>query len=118
MTCTLSGVEFWIESDVEIDEDVPIEEVNILPPLLQDSPEKTEISLIIRWIVTFLSIFQTQFFLTNRALNWLLKFLVVLLQFRGKYSTKISELAEKLPHSLYQYNLQLSDIAEGYTFER
>ena len=116
-----TGVEFWVESDVEIDEDVQIEGVSISPPevpLVQDSPEKAELSITVRWIVTLLSIFQTRFFLTNRALNWLLKFLVVLLQFLGKYSTKISELSARLPHSLHQHNFLLSDIAEGYTFER
>ena len=116
-----AGVEFWTENDEEIDEDVPIVGNDIsLPkvPLVQDSPEKTELNIVIKWVVTFLSIFQTQFFLTNRALNCLMKFLVVLLQFLGKYSAKISELAAKLPHSLHQYNLLLTDIAQGYTFNR
>lgn len=65
-------VEFWIESDMEIDEDIVVEDTSIPPPDVQDSPENG-----VRWIVTLLSIFQTRFFLTNRALNWLLKFLSV-----------------------------------------
>ena len=65
-----AGVEFWIESDMEIDEYIVIEDASIPPPDVQDSPENGELSIIVRWIVTLLSIFQTRFFLTNRALNW------------------------------------------------
>ena len=49
------------------------------PPLdlstVAESQQKAELEMIVRWIVTLLSIFQTRFFLTDRALNWLLKFL-------------------------------------------
>ena len=88
-----AGVEFWIESDMEIDEDIVIEDASIPPPDVQESPENGELSIIVRWIVTLLSIFQTRFFLTNRALNWLLKLLSVLLTFLGRYSTKVAEVA-------------------------
>ena len=66
-------VEFWIETDVEIDEDVEIESTNVPPPdvsLLQESPEEAEVNMIEKWIITLLSVSQTRFFLTNRALNW------------------------------------------------
>jgi len=119
--CIHTGVEYWIESDMEIDEDIQIEEANVPPPdvsLVQESPEKAELNIIVRWIITLLSIFQTQFFLTDRALKWLLKFLSVLLGFLGRYSTKVAELAARLPQSIYQFNHSASDLIPGSTFER
>ena len=86
--------------------------------LAQDSPEKAELSIIIIWITVLLSIFQTRFFLTTRALNWLLKFLSVLLRFLGRYSTKIAKLAVRLPQSMYQHNHSLSDVIQCNTFEQ
>ena len=114
-------VEFWIETDVEIDEDVEIESTNVPPPevsLLQESPEEAEVNMIEKWIITLLSVFQTRFFLTNRALNWLLRFLSVLLGFLGRYSPRIAELAIKLPKGIHQYEASLSKIIQGGTFER
>jgi len=65
-----------------------------------------------------LSIFQTQFFLTDRALKWLLKLLSVLLGFLSVYSTKVAELTARLPQSIYQFNHSASDLIQGSTFER
>ena len=113
-------VEFWIETDVEIDEDVEIESTNVPPPevsLLQESPEEAEVNMIEKWIITLLSVFQTRFFLTNRALNWLLRFLSVLLGFLGRYSPRIAELAIKLPKGIHQYEASLLKIIQGGTFE-
>ena len=42
---------------------------------------------------------------------------MVLLQFLGKYSTKLAELAARLPKFLNRYYFLLSDVAEGYMFE-
>lgn len=47
---------------MEIDEDIQIEEANVPPPdvsLAQESPEEAELNIIVRWIITLLSIFQT-----------------------------------------------------------
>ena len=66
--------------------------------------------LTIRWIIVILSIFQTRFILTAEAMKWLLKFLVVLLRYLGKYSTKLTEIADHLPQSLYQYESSLRSI--------
>ena len=77
-----TGVEFWVESDSEIDEDIGIEGCCVPPPELsevQDIPEEDETKSTVKWIIALLSIFQTQFFLTKRALSWLLTFLYVLL---------------------------------------
>ena len=117
--CT--DVEFWIESDSEIDEDIDIESANIPPPdvsLIKNSEEEAEQNLFVKWIVTLLSIFQTRFFLTNNTLDWFLKFLGVLLRYLGKYSTKISEIAMKLPQSLYKHNRLLTDVAINNSFEK
>lgn len=60
--CIHTGVEYWIENDMEIDEDIQIEEANVPPPdvsLAQESPEEAELNIIVRWIITLLSIFQT-----------------------------------------------------------
>ena len=94
------GIEFWIETDMEIDEDVEIESGNIPPPdvsLVQDSPEKVELNIVVKWVITLLSVFQTRLFLTNRAL---LRFLSILLCFLGSYSPKVAELATRLPRGI------------------
>lgn len=54
--CIRTGVEYWIESDMEIDEDIQIEEANVPPPdvsLVQESPEKAELNIIVRWTICF-----------------------------------------------------------------
>ena len=46
-----AGIEFWIETDNEIDEDVEIESANVPPPevsLDQDSPERAEMNIIVK----------------------------------------------------------------------
>lgn len=106
---------------MEIEEDVQVEGATVPPPdvcLVQDSPEKAELNIIVRWIIMLLSVFQTRFFLTNRALNWILRFLRVLLGFLGRYSPKIAELAVRVPQSMHQYNHSLSSIVDCGTFER
>lgn len=103
-------MELWIESDSDIDDDVSMEHSNIAPQdLRDDEPEKQELHVIVKWVVLMLAIFQTRFFLTNRALNWLLKFLGTLLTFLGKYSLKIAEIAKMLPQSVYQHSISLTD---------
>lgn len=73
------GPKYWIESDLEIDEDVPVEGAHIPPPELdlELTQDAAEVNIIIRWIVTLLSVFQTQFFITNRAISWLLNLFFV-----------------------------------------
>ena len=124
-----SDIEYWTESDVEIDEDIQLECAHIPPPDISDIPEsqeKAELCMIVKWIMTLLSVFQTRFYLTDRALKWIIKFLGVLLQFLGKYSTKIAELAPMLPQSmnnsltnmggLFQRRAVCKDCDSLYTF--
>lgn len=68
-----------------------------------------ELHLVVRWIVMLIAIFQTRFFLTEHWIEWLLKFLSVLLSFLGKYSPKIAEIAVLLPTSLYRHDILLTD---------
>lgn len=111
--------EIWIESDSEIEEDIALSEA-IIPSHLPDElvEESTEIDNTIRWVITLLSIFQTQFYLTNRALSWLLTFLFVILRFLGRYSNEIARLAHKFPSTLHQYQLILSGIIPNSSFEK
>ena len=96
-----------MESDLEIDEDVSIEDADI-PPLELDpehTQDPTEVDITIWWIVTLLSLFQTQFYVTNRALTWLLNFLFVIFHYLGRYSAIIASLAQKFPQSFHhQYS--------------
>ena len=116
-TCT--DAEFWIESDLELDEDLTLEGATITPTL-PDEPlqESAEYNSIIRWVVTLLAVFQSRFYLTNRAFSWLLTFLFVILRFLGRYSTKVAELSLHFPHTLHQYQLFLSDIVPNISFEK
>ena len=53
-------MEYWTESDIEIDEDIEIEGAHIPPPDIldmQESQEKIELRMIVRWIMTHLSVF-------------------------------------------------------------
>lgn len=111
MFCIDNDVEYWIESDTEINEDV---EINVIPPqdlpLQKETTESVSSSNTSKWIITLLTIFQTRFFLTNRAIEWLLNFIVILLQYLSKYSTHLSELAARFPRSMHQYNNSLEKI--------
>ena len=57
----------------------------------------SEVDNAIRRFISLLSVFQTQFYLTNTALFWLLRFLFVVFSFFGRYSAKISEIAHRFP---------------------
>ena len=104
-----TDAEFWIESDLELDEDLITLEGATITPTLPDEPlqESAEYNSIIRWVVTLLAVFQSRFYLTNRAFSWLLTFLFVVLRFLGRYSTKVAELALHFPHT---FQLFLSGI--------
>ena len=107
-------VEFWDESDTEIDEDIDNADSRCMSPL-NDSDNENESNmaerrLTVRWIIVILSIFQTHFILTAAAMKWLLKFLIALLRYLGKYSPKLTEIADGLPQSLYQYESSLGSI--------
>jgi len=62
-----------------------------------------------RWVIALLTIFQSQFFHTNRTLDWLLKFIVVF-EYYGNYLENLVKLASKLPHSMYLCNQSVDNI--------
>ena len=113
------GAEFWVESDSEIEEDIAVGDATIPSCLPEELVEESaEVHNTIRWVITLLSVFQTQFYLTNRALAWLLTFLLVIFRFLGRYSEKVARLAHQFPSTLHQYQLVLSGIIPNCSFEK
>ena len=93
-----TDAEFWIESDLELDEDLTLEGATITPTLpdepLQESADDG-LSLCFRAV-----------FLTS---------LFVVLCFLGRYSTEVAELAFHFPHT---FQLFLSGIVPNTSFEK
>ena len=58
-------------------------------------------------IMTFVSLFQTLHFIPDRATDWLLQFIGILLKFLGRYSDFIAVVAANIPTSVYMRNKQL-----------
>ena len=89
------NVEYWIESDIEIDEDIDIAYDTPPPDVAvsgEESHDRADVQISTRWIIALLTIFQSRFFLTNRALDWLLKFIVVVFKHFGNYSETLLKL--------------------------
>ena len=65
----VTDVENWVECDIDniIDEDVILEISDIPPPEVEFESEQgtSEGQNTIRWVLVLLSVFQTQFYLTN-----------------------------------------------------
>ena len=79
-----------------------------------ESGENEQSSLIVKWVIVLLAVFQTQYRLTDNALTWLLKFLSVLFKALATILSKnIAYIAEKLPKSLYKHNKATGDISLG-----
>lgn len=99
---SIEDCEYWSESDEEIDRDTG----SFRPPqdLTPDTAENEETKGIVKWIVLLVSFFQSRFMISNAAISWLLKFLHALLLLLGKFSCKISAIANAFPRSLYHYN--------------
>ena len=111
--------EIWIESDSEIKGDIALSKA-IIPSHLPDElvEESTEIDNTILWVITLLSVFQTQLYRTNRALSWLLTFLFAILHFLGRYSNEVARLVHKFPSTLHHYQLILQGIIPNSSFEK
>ena len=87
-----------MESDGDVDKDNDLCE----PPSFQqslESPQKSSIEPIVWWIVAFIRLLRTLHKLPDRAVSWLIKF--VLLHFLGRRCEKVARIAEGLPQSLY-----------------
>ena len=94
--------EFWKESDAEIDEDIAIDgtDSRCMSPW-RCCRYRSEIDCQVD--CCYIEYYSNPFFLTAKAFKWLLKFLVVLLRYLGRYSPKLMEIAGQLLQSLYQY---------------
>ena len=112
-----AGIEYWIESDVDIDEDIR-DDTNRAPPITlsdSDASKKLESHSVVKWIVVLLSIFQSRFFVTNRAMTWLIKFFGILLTFLGKYSPDVASIASIFPSKMRHFN---KPVEKDCQFER
>ena len=76
-----------------------------------------ECKALVWWIVTFLSLFQTLHFLPDRAIYWLIKFIYTVFKFCGRYSPKLSLIADALPRSLHLKNKYLKGLNFGLSEE-
>jgi len=98
--------EYWQESDNEIEDDIQDcaqSELNA-QDFQMDSQHQgldSEQAAVVWWVVVFTCTLQSLHSLSLRAVEWLLKFLVVLLTFLGRYSGKITEIARAVPSTLF-----------------
>ena len=98
--------EYWKESDDEIEDD--IQDCELSEPNVEDfqmdsqqAGLDSEQASVVWWVVTFTCTLQSLHSLSLRAVEWLLKFFVVLLTFLGRYSSKISDIARAIPSILF-----------------
>ena len=115
MYCIFTDVEYWNESDAELDMDFTS---NSTPPLemnIDESKDEDQLPhiFIVRWIVFLLAYFQARFFLSDAALTWILCFFSTLFKVLGKFSDKITVIAGMLPTSLYKRNQYTASISPG-----
>lgn len=83
-----------------------------------DCDKSKESHIVVKWLVILLSIFQTRYFLTNRAMTWLVTFIGVLLKFLGRYSTEVAAIASTFPCSFSTFNNSIPGGSQYDQFER
>ena len=66
-----------------------------------------------KWFVGFILLFQSKYYVSDSAINCLLKFLVVFLQVLGRFSGYIAILAAEFPSSMYQLK-KLANIKDTF----
>ena len=100
--CLLIEEEVWhVDPSFEIDDDF----MNETPPSLSDIDTDNSQSVsksLCTWIVLFLSHFQVIFYIPDRAMDVLLKFMSAFLFVMGSLSTVCCEVAKYFPQSLYR----------------
>ncbi len=74
-----------------------------------DSSAEKEAHIVIRWVFMLMSIFQSRFFITGRAMTWLVKFIGILLTFLGNYSPKIATIALQYSRKMRELNKNIED---------
>ena len=66
-----------------------------------------------KWFVGFILLFQLKYYVSDSAINCLLKFLVVFLQVLGRFSGYIAILAAEFLSSMYQLK-KLANIKDTF----
>ena len=102
--------EVWnTELEKEIEADVGLLPSDHAPPLPIPFPESestSKIKAILMWLVRFILLFQTKFYISDSAIECLLKFMQKFLQVLGYFSDHIASLAKQVPSSTYQLKQQ------------
>ena len=104
--CIGTETEYWCEDDSEIEQDFDCcQSPSSLPSTVIPSsvPEKEsdDNKPLVWWIVFFVSIFHTLHSISDQAIDWLLKFIHILLQFLACYSPRLQGTAAAFPNSLH-----------------
>ena len=106
-------IEYWIESDTELDLDLTSNTISPLENIDEPGEDQSQYIFIVRWIMFLLAFFQTRFFISDTALGWILQLLSILLKALGKFSDKIVSIAALLPASLYEYHKYTTSVSSG-----
>ena len=97
-------IEHWIENDDDLDEDLCVNDT-VIPPqevgdLIVDDPQ---INRLVSWIVVLVAVFQTKFRVTDRAIDWLLRFISAIFKAMAFLSPRVGALSEAIPRSFYRF---------------
>ena len=97
-------MEYWNESDSDIDEDFSVADLQNDEPKSPDLPMASheDEKSIIWWVVVFTCLLETLHSLPSQAITWLLKFLSSLFVFLSEYSYNIANIAYAFPSTLHQ----------------
>ncbi len=105
-------LEYWNGDDEEVETDIQkcMGQTPDLPPVdVGIHGLDNEHTAIIWWLVVFTCTLQTLHSLPLQAVEWLLKFLAVLLTYLGSYANKIADIARIFPPTLYLRTKYLKD---------
>ena len=99
-------VEYCQECDHEIDEDIPSYQSHESQDCLLDAGDSgdnldSEQVATVWWLVVFTCVLQALHNLSSRTVQWLLKFLGLMLKFLGRYSHKVAGIAKAFLTTLY-----------------
>ena len=100
-------MEYWDESDSDINEDFSVADLQNDEPNTPDLPMTSQEvnedeKSIIWWVVVFTCLLETLHSLPSRAITWLLKFLSSLFVFLSQYFNNIANIAHTFPSTLHQ----------------
>lgn len=109
-----TDIEYWEESDTELDEDFTTQRP-MTSPVLPDANEDTELlddeqNAIVYWVTLFTCVLQVLHSLPLCAVQWLIAFLSTILTCLGKYSTKIAQIAKAFPKTLHLRNIYIRSL--------